>query len=653
MRKIITNFSRKNNRFIFLLFCLFQILFLNQNNAQTISVSGKITSSRIPIKYATVTFIDNADTTIKFSTLTTTDGTYQINLSVTSVEPGNNLPTKFELEQNYPNPFSSSTAIPYQIKKESDVEVTIYNILGRVVKKFNVGQQSVGLYNVLWDGRNNFGQKVASGVYFYKLSTDNESQVKKMIFSQNVNGFTTFPHFNYLTKNSSSTEVNKTHDFQGNTFTIRLENTSTTLPAIVPQELQNVVIQKDTTISFSVDYLPTASIDFDSLHQIIRGFGAANIVGWRPDMTDSEIQTAFGTGDGQLGFTILRLRIQPDSTQWNTNVTTALKAYNMGAKIIASPWTPPAFMKTNNDLVGGELIDSSYADYASHLKAFADYMAAHGVPLYAVSLQNEPDANVTYESCDWNGTQFLNFCKNYAQSIGYRIMMPESQNFVKALSDPTLNDSIAEAHVSIIGGHIYGGGLAKYPLAESKGKEVWMTEHLTESSHSANVWSLALDVANEMQGVLLADMNAYVWWYIVRYYGPIGDGESSTTFPNEQFSAKGEVTKKGFVMSQFARFIRPGFYRVESSVYPSVSSNAKVTAYKDPSSSKIVIVAINTGTTEAEVVFRIQNGATMTTFTPYTTSETKNCEKGDDFDVTGDNFTLTLEPESITTFVSN
>ncbi len=645
MRKLITNLNSKRSRFVFLLFCLFQLLFLSQISAQTISVSGRITSSRIPIKYASVTFVDNADTTIKFSTLTNTSGSYQINLSVTSVEPAKTLPTKFELEQNYPNPFSSSTAIPYQIKKESDVEVTIYDILGRVVRKFNVGQQSVGLYNVLWDGRNNFGEKVASGVYFYKLGTDNESQVKKMIFSQNVNGFSTFPHSNYLTltKNSSPTEVNKRQDFQGNTFTIRLENTSTTLPAIVPQELQNVVIQKDTTISFSVDYLPTATIDFDSLHQIIRGFGASNILLWRPDMTDSEIETAFGTEDGQIGFTILRIMVEADSNRWNLYLPTAKKAYDRGITIIASPWYAPSDMvETVNGV--SRVRHDMYGEYTAHLNSFITYMANNGVPIYGISVQNEPD--ITDQWTSWTSDEMFTFMKDYADSIvGTKVMDPESFHFNRAYSDPILNDSAACANTDIICGHIYGSGLGLYPLAEEKGKEVWMTEYLINSDmNGANMdtsLASAIATAQSFNNCMKSNMSAYVWWYIVRFYGPIADG----TYVN-----KGNVTRKGYVMSQFSRFIRPGFYRVESSIY---GNSVDITAYKDTTSSKVVIVAINPGSTEVEALFRIQNRDMTTTFTPYTTSEFKNCEQGNDFDVSGDNFTLTLEPESITTFVSN
>lgn len=210
MRKLITNLNGNNNRIVLLLFCLFQILFLTQVRAQSLTIQGKVISSRYPVKYASITFINSADTTNKFSALTDALGNYQINLSITSVKPVNSLPTKFKLEQSYPNPFSSTADIPYGLKKESNIQVIIYDILGRVVRKFEVGRQSVGTHNILWDGRNDFGQRVASGVYFYRLNADGESQVKKMVFNSNGNDFVSLPHSYSLTENSFSTLANKT-----------------------------------------------------------------------------------------------------------------------------------------------------------------------------------------------------------------------------------------------------------------------------------------------------------------------------------------------------------------------------------------------------------------------------------------------------------
>lgn len=386
-------------------------------------------------------------------------------------------------------------------------------------------------------------------------------------------------------------------------------------------------------------------IKLDSTAQVIRGFGAANIVNWVPDMTDNEITEAFSKGQGQLGFSILRIRIPPTKGEWNAYVPTAKKAYDMGVKIIASPWSPPASLKTNDNTTGGSLSDTAYADYAHWLHSFVDFMASNGVPLYAVSVQNEPDIKVNYESCDWTPDQMLKFVREYGDSLGTKLMAPESFQFRRQMSDPLLNDSTAAAHLNIVAGHIYGGGLAPYPLAEEKGKEVWITEHFTDSKDPGNVWPLSLDVGTEIQKVMKDDMNAYVWWYIVRFYGPIGDGTNGTT--------AGRITKRGYVMSQFSRFIRPGFVRVAASE-PSQGGNTgiSVTAYKDPTNQSVVIVAENPDPSPQKVTFKI-NGTVPGSFQPYVTSEKQNAEKGTVIQVSGSDFNATLPEESITTFVSD
>jgi len=384
-----------------------------------------------------------------------------------------------------------------------------------------------------------------------------------------------------------------------------------------------------------------AVIYLDSLHQVIRGFGAANIVGpgWRPDMTSGQIQTAFGTGSGQLGFTVLRLRIPPDSSQFGLDIPTAEAAVGMGVKLIATPWTPPAWMKTNKNTVGGSLDTNNYAAFAAHLKAFADTMTNHSAPLYAVSVQNEPDANVTYESCFWNATQFLNFMKNNAPSVGVPVFMPESESFTHSFSDATLNDSVACAHTAFIGGHLYGASPTSYPLAVSKGKEVWMTEWLNTDTS----WSAVLATGKQINDCMNVGMSAYVWWYIVRFYGPINESNNSPT-------------KRGYVMSQFSRFVRPNNVNVFVTV---PSGQIYVTAYKaevpgGTNNSRFIIVALNTGSSSVDETFTVQGIANGTaTATPYVTSSTKNCEQQNNIAISNGAFTATLGDSSVTTFVGN
>lgn len=374
----------------------------------------------------------------------------------------------------------------------------------------------------------------------------------------------------------------------------------------------------------------SAIISLDSTQQVIRGFGAANIVGWRPDMTTGEIQTAFGTGSGQLGFTIMRLRIPPDSTEFAVNIPSAKTAYSMGVTIIATPWTPPAWMKSTNNVVRGVLGTSLYGVYAAHLRAFADTMSSNGVQIYAISVQNEPDANVSYESCYWTADNFVRFMKNNAASVGVPVFMPEAMGFNHSLSDPALSDPDAAANIAFIGGHLYGTSPSPYLLAAGMGKEVWMTEYLDLDTS----WSADLETGKNISDCMNAQMSAYVWWYTVRYYGPIDEN--------------GTVTKRGYVMSQFARFIRPGYYRVSATANP--QANVYLTAYKK--GSQVVVVALNTGSSSVNQKFYIPN-STVVSFETYVTSAGKNCSQERSVAVSGGTFTATLDPSSVTTLVSN
>ena len=96
----------------------------------------------------------------------------------------NNLRYRTELLPNYPNPFNPETWIPYRLAKDADVTLTIYDVSGNAVRQFNLGHQRAGSYetksqSVYWDGTNDSGEPVASGVYFYNLSTDAFSKTRK------------------------------------------------------------------------------------------------------------------------------------------------------------------------------------------------------------------------------------------------------------------------------------------------------------------------------------------------------------------------------------------------------------------------------------------------------------------------------------------
>ncbi|MFC1717177.1 FlgD immunoglobulin-like domain containing protein [Candidatus Poribacteria bacterium] len=107
---------------------------------------------------------------------------------IVSVDPSNKKITRLgqikqaQLLQNYPNPFNPDTWIPYQLAKDSEAAITIYDAAGQVVRILDLGRRKAGYSTIHWDGRNDSGQPLASGLYFYVLkANDKFSDTKKMV----------------------------------------------------------------------------------------------------------------------------------------------------------------------------------------------------------------------------------------------------------------------------------------------------------------------------------------------------------------------------------------------------------------------------------------------------------------------------------------
>ena len=102
--------------------------------------------------------------------------------------PSAAVPLRFTLAQNYPNPFNPATTIPYrvggsQFTVHSPLHTTlkIYNILGQLVRTLVDEEKAPGNYKIIWDGKDNAGKEVGSGIYFYQLRTEEYTATKKMI----------------------------------------------------------------------------------------------------------------------------------------------------------------------------------------------------------------------------------------------------------------------------------------------------------------------------------------------------------------------------------------------------------------------------------------------------------------------------------------
>lgn len=389
----------------------------------------------------------------------------------------------------------------------------------------------------------------------------------------------------------------------------------------------------------------TATVNFNTTYQTIRGFGGAEA--WMPALSSGQANALFGTGNGQIGLSILRLRIDPSSTtggsNWATELTNAQEAHNLGATIIATPWTPPAAWKSNNSTVEGTLNTSEYAAYANYLNLFTSYLSNGGVPLYAISMQNEPDATVTYESAVWTGSTMDSWVANNAGVLTTKLMMPESESFITSLSDPALNDANAVGKISIVAGHIYGTSPSYYTNAENKGKEVWMTEHYLSPSGSQPAIADAIAAAEEVHNSMTVGYyNAYVWWWLWDW----NPGSGVINFG--LIDANSNPTYYGYALGQFSKFVRPGAVRVSATASP--TSGVFVSAYKGSTSS--AIVAINSNTSAKSLPVTIQN-LTVSSVTPYQTTSAGGLVAQSAVNVTNGSFTYTLPAQSIVTFVTS
>ncbi len=366
----------------------------------------------------------------------------------------------------------------------------------------------------------------------------------------------------------------------------------------------------------------TAAINASSVQQLIRGFGGANIRGWIPDLTAAQRTKAFSPSSG-MGLSILRVRVPNNSSDFAAEKPTIDAAKSYGASVIASAWSAPASMKDNNNVVGGKLKTSSYADYATHLRDFNTAMGG----LLAISPSNEPNIQVNYESMEMTAAEVANFVAAQGTNCGASIMAPEPFNMSQTFINSYLSNATAKSKTAYVCGHIYGATPAYF----NPGKEVWMTEHITDTN-DGNIWSGAMNTAKEIHDCMNAGYNMYVWWYIRRSYGLLDES--------------GNVTKRGYAMTHFSKWIRPGYNKISCTANP--TAGVYVTAYK--SGSKLVLVIINQNSATTYQSFSY-SGISVAGFNRYITTSASNLATNS-FAVSGGSFGINLSPSSITTLVS-
>lgn len=385
-----------------------------------------------------------------------------------------------------------------------------------------------------------------------------------------------------------------------------------------------------------------AVINLSTKYQEIQGYGGMNHPSWAGDLTASQRETAFGNSTNQLGFSVLRIFIDSDSNNWYKEVATAKAAIAKGAIVFATPWNPPSNLcetfNHNGDTKAKRLRHDKYAQYANHLNNFVNYMKNNGVNLYAISMANEPDYG--HDWTWWTSSEIVTFLKYYAGSINCRLIAPESFSYNKNIMEPILNDSQALANVDIMGTHLYGTQYKNFawPLFQQKGagKQLWMTEvyYPNSDANSADRWPEALGVSEHIHNAMINNMQTYVWWYIRRSYSPMKED--------------GTISKRGYCMAQYSKFIRRGYRRVAATANP--NNGVYVSAYTGDG--KAVIVAINKGSFSISQKFTV-NGQSISSVDRYRTSSNENLAKTSNLALTDNGFWAYMPANSVSTFVCN
>lgn len=417
-----------------------------------------------------------------------------------------------------------------------------------------------------------------------------------------------------------------------------------------------VAPEQDLAPQFEANAASLCTVNTNKSYQRIRGFGGMNHPEWQSyngggDMKESEVNTAFGNGANQLGLTILRIFVSDDSNAWKNAIPTAKRAQALGATVFATPWNPPASMRHNGSggANGGKYVlnDNAEAQYATHLNNFVKYCEGQGINLYSISVQNEPDYAEDWTA--WTPDRTTNFIANYGQAVkagtNVKLMSPESfqygpeswgygKNYYKKI----IQNAKAFANCDLFGTHFYGTSRDSmdYPTVENSGKEIWMTEVYVPDSKadSANNWPDAIKVAQNIHdGLVVGNMSAYVWWYIRRSYGLITED--------------GKPSKRGYMMAQYSKFIRPGDVRIDVTEQP--EKGVYVSAYKH-SDTQIEVVAVNNGGSDYSQQFSV-SGRTITDIDRYRTTGSENLALTQNLDHDTSTFWAQLPSNSVSTFV--
>ena len=372
------------------------------------------------------------------------------------------------------------------------------------------------------------------------------------------------------------------------------------------------------------------------VHQRIDGFGAADT---NVTLTDLEADLFFSQSNG-IGLSTLRVEVSATGQDAQTYAN-AQKAAARGAKVWASTWSPPAAWKDNNSTTnGGHLLLAHYDDWANVLAGFASTMQQHGVALYGISAQNEPDYTATWNSCLYSSDQMVAFIKVLGPKLAAisprpKLIAPEVSNWGNLWSygDAILQDATASSFTDIIATHDYTYAT---PTHAAIPQPIWETEVSTFDAFSGDMGNGLMVAEWVHRALVTGSVSAWHYWWLISddNQGLLGVGDV--------------VTKRYFALGNFSKFVRPGYERV--GLTGPMPSGVDVSAYLDPASGALVVVAINENSGATPVSFYLPGSHTGAT--PWVTSASDNLAVKNALAVSAGHFSTSLPGQSVTTFVA-
>lgn len=390
------------------------------------------------------------------------------------------------------------------------------------------------------------------------------------------------------------------------------------------------------------------TIDVSSLQQRITGFGCSSA--WAGNLNDpaNDPDTLWSTTKG-AGLTLLRIR-------YGDGLGVAKAAARYGVTVWMTPWGtgsngspggPDTTTQTNpNGCKGSMPVLTNGQNLANELVTWVQNAKSQGVPIYAVSAENEPDSCGINQTTSYSPTQLATWIGSYLgpamNNIGVKVMAPETQNACgfSGYFSAIQGNSAAWNAVSILASHEYGCGTQRSePAIASAGKEYWETEVDTGAVNGdTDGMPSALHLAQTIHDDLTkANLNAFHYWWL--WAGGTSGLYDTTT----------KTWRKAlWVMGNFSRFARPGYVRVSTSGTP--PSGVAVSAYINPSSKALAIVAINSNTSSTNLPLYV-SGSPPCKLIPWETSASRNLVQGSGVTVANGRVSLTLDGQSVTTFV--